>query len=901
MKIPMAESSDGVDNLLAHSRYARRLLDSNPDLRHELARSLATAFPIDDMRGSLPDQPGLDGASIRSALRRLRQRVLLRVMARDLAALADLTEVTSTMTDLAEVAIEFALPRLQDELLAAYGAPMGAETGQTQQLIVVAMGKLGGRELNVSSDIDLVFVYPEEGETAGPRRISNHEFFTQLGKRLIATLQEPTADGFVFRVDMRLRPYGDSGALVVSFAALDEYLISQGRPWERYAWIKARPIGGARHEELLDLVRPFVYRRYLDYSAFASLRDLHRQVRAEVARRDRLDNIKLGPGGIREIEFIAQVFQLIRGGREAGLRQRATLVTVAELARAKLIPTHAERELKNAYVFLRNLEHRLQYLDDAQTQTLPTSPQDRELVARSMGFGDFAALDAELLVHRDNVTRHFDAIFAIAPEAAPGQHCRDLWNTTLPEDEAVSQLAALGYGDAREVYRQIRAFRAGGRFQQLPEASRQRLDDLVPNLLAAGGKLTQPDRTLSSVLELLEAVSRRGAYLALLAENPQTLSKVATLASRSRWAANYLKQHPILLDELLDHRELLAPPDWPAAERELRASLEEFEPDIERQMDTLRHFKHARVFHLIAQELEGLLTVERLSDHLSEMADRLLGVTVDLCWRKLAGTHVVAPAFAVIGYGKLGGKELGYGSDVDIVFLYRDEAAEAPETYARLAQRLNTWLTSFTAAGVLYESDLRLRPDGASGLLVSSVTAFEDYQRHKAWTWEHQALTRARFCAGDPAIGAVFEALRCAILRQRRDLAALRHDILEMRAKMLAEHRAGGGFDLKQNRGGLIDVEFIVQYLVLAHAHEFSDLAANIGNIALLQRCAELGLIPAVLAQDSADAYRELRRLQHQAWMNEEKAILPPQRVEPLVKPVIELWRVVFPDESVCP
>jgi [glutamine synthetase] adenylyltransferase / [glutamine synthetase]-adenylyl-L-tyrosine phosphorylase len=882
-----------IENLLRYSRYAQRAAATDGALLVELETDLQAPWDAARMQALLAGVQVKDEEALKQALRRLRRRVLLAVMARDLSGRADLAEVVETMSTLADVAIRFALPPLEMALKERHGVPLGADSATEQQLIVVAMGKLGGGELNVSSDVDLIFVYPEEGETTGARRISNHEFFTLLGKKLIGALQEVTADGFVFRVDMRLRPYGDSGALVVSFAALDEYLVTQGRPWERYAWIKARPLTGDRAAELSRLVLPFVFRRYLDYSAFASLRDLHAQVRAEVTRRDRLDDVKLGPGGIREIEFIVQVFQLIRGGREAALQARATLATLATLRSMNLLPASACGELREAYIFLRDLEHRLQYLDDAQTQKLPARVEDQALVAGAMGFADYAAFREALERYRADVTRQFEAIFSVAGNGKRDASHEILWQAPGAEDAAAA-LTALGYSDPAEVVRRLQSIKDSARYRQLPDASRARFDEIVPLAIAEAGKLPAPGQTLARVLDLLEAVSRRGSYLALLAERPPTLAKVATLASRSPWAASYLRQHPVLLDELLDHRELLTAPDWRQIARALDEDSRDAEPDVERQMDLLRHTKQSQIFRLIAQDLEGLLTVEKLSDHLSDLADLTLSATLQLCWTKLAKRHRETPAFSIVGYGKLGGKELGYGSDLDIVFLFRDAAPEAAEIYARLAQRIITWLTSYTAAGVLYSTDLRLRPDGASGLLVSSFEAFESYQREHAWTWEHQALTRARFCAGDAALGADFEALRIALLRTPRDAAKLRAEVNEMRDKMRAEHKHAR-FDVKQSPGGLIDVEFIVQYLVLAHAHQDDALTRNVGNIALLARCAERGLIPTGLANAVADSYRALRRLQHEAWMSESsQADVSAESVAELTAPVIELWRSIF-------
>ncbi|WP_374357940.1 bifunctional [glutamate--ammonia ligase]-adenylyl-L-tyrosine phosphorylase/[glutamate--ammonia-ligase] adenylyltransferase, partial [Chitinimonas sp.] len=776
--------------------------------------------------------------------------------------------------------------------------------------IVVGMGKLGGRELNVSSDIDLIFVYPEDGETDGARRISNHEWFARAGKRLIALLHDVSEDGFVFRVDMRLRPYGDSGPLVCSFGALENYLLTQGREWERYAWIKGRaitgrpawqatdpgaaPIGGDA-EGLMQLVTPFVYRKYLDYGAYASMRDLHGQIQREVVRRDFADNIKLGPGGIREIEFIAQVFQLIRGGRRPALRIRPTCEVLRELVQLSLLETDVVNDLTTAYVFLRNLEHRLQYLDDAQTQMLPGNDADRALVATSMGFADWPQFMAVLDSHRGNVSRHFELRFALPQAEGDAVHpLAGVWLGIADGQGAAARLAALGYAEASEMERLLASIAQSSRYQTLADKSRRRLDSLIPPMVEVCSRQPNPDATLGRVLRFLDTIARRESYLALLAEHPQTLNRLAQLHSASPWVADYLRQHPILLDELLDARLLYTAPDWPRLAEQLHADLAGHAGDAEVEMDLLRHFQHQQLFRLCAQDLAGQWPLTTLSDHLSDLADLVLQVSLERVWAELPGRHREQPAFALFGYGKLGGKELGYGSDLDIIFLYDDDHPDAPDLYGKLARRLVNWLSAMTAAGALYDIDLRLRPDGGKGLLVSSLAGFERYQQESAWVWEHQALTRARFVGGDRGIGTRFETIRCAILSQRRDRSTLAEEVASMRDKMLATHPARSD-DVKHCRGGLVDVEFIVQYLVLAHSHQHPALLANSGNIALLKAAAEAGLIPAALALDAKEAYRQLRDLQHKQRLNG----TPPSAealasLEPHCEAVRNLWHVVF-------
>jgi glutamate-ammonia-ligase adenylyltransferase len=821
------------------------------------------------------------------------------LIVRDLNGSAPLAEVIETMTTLADVTTNHALDFIHRQLAAQYGEPLDG-TGQAQRLMVIGMGKLGGRELNVSSDVDYIFVYPEEGQTAGPRQIDNYDFFNRLGKRLINALGELTADGQVFRVDMRLRPNGDSGPLVCSLDSLENYFITQGREWERYAWIKARVMNEGDNLQpdwvrlMQQVARPFVFRKYLDFGAINAMRDLHAQIRREVARKDMADHIKLGPGGIREIEFIAQVFQLIRGGRDSALQIRATQKVLDLLAQRKQLPQPTRDELNAAYDFLRRLEHRLQYVDDAQTHMLPGGDEARASVAVSMGFADWAALKAALDAHREKVSQHFEEVFS-DPEA--GTHpLAGLWLGQCGAESCNDQLGELGFAHPQDILEQLDRFRGSARYQQLPAANRERLDAVGPRLFQAAAATPNPDLTFGRALGFLETISRRGAYLALLQQYPQALAKVAELVGAASWASEYLKKHPILLDEILDPRLYDIATDWDGFREEMAGRLAEHEGDAEREMDILRELHHAQVFRVLAQDLAGLQTLEHVSDHLSELADILVGKTMQLVWPKIRQRHCDTPKFAAIGYGKLGGKELGYASDLDLVFLYDDEHPDAQENYARLAQRMNTWMSSQTAAGILFETDLRLRPNGDAGLLATRVDAFRDYELQHAWVWEHQALTRARFVAGDPAVGARFEAVRQEILTQQRDLAKLREEVLAMRQRMLDNHASNSEteFDLKQDTGGIIDVEFIVQYLILAHAHAHPELTKNLGNIALLGMAAELGLIPAELADPVRNAYREYRRMQHTLRLNGDKARVERAAVLRRIDAVRALWQQVF-------
>ena len=849
------------------------------------------------------------------AMRRVRNLVISALIDRDLGGRAELAEVLATISDFADFAVQTHLTAITAELAELHGTPIGAESGQPQEMIVIGMGKLGGHELNVSSDIDLIFVYPERGETrlTSPeqRQLSNHEFFIRVGKKLIGALSEITEDGFTFRVDMALRPNGASGPLAASLAMVEEYLLVQGREWERYAWVKARALTGRQEDiaSLEQIVRPFVYRRYLDFGAIEALRNMHGQIRAEVKRQEvrhpeRANNVKLGRGGIREIEFLAQVFQLIRGGRDPSLQDRSTRATLVTLAEKNLLTAAEVEQLQEAYTFLRNLEHRLQYLDDAQTHNFPANPDDQLTIAKMMGFADVPALLTELDACRTTVASQFDAIFsdkASGTPATPEAESATIVQGNLSDiehREAIEvRLQALAFDDVPGATKRLLATAQSPRLQSLPEASRTKLMALINASLPliAATSNARAD-TLGRLLDFFEAIARRAAYLALLTEYPHTLGRVIRMMGASGWAATYLTRHPILLDELLEDRTLTAAPDWAAFAQEVQRQLDAADGDTEHQMNVLRDLHHAQLFRLLAQDLEGGLTVEKLADHLSALADILVGATIGAVWKTIHNRHREVPKFAVIAYGKLGGKELGYASDLDVIFLFDDDDQEAPAHYARLAQRFITWMTTHTPAGILFDIDIALRPDGASGLLVSRVSAFEKYQTEHAWLWEHQALTRARFCAGDTEIGARFEAIRERVLRQTRDEEKLRREVATMRTKMHEAHpNRSSQFDLKHDAGGMIDIEFIVQFLVLCNACRYPQLTADIGNIALLKLCGELGLIDATLAGDVADAYRTFRKLQHQIRLQgNDRARVDVEKVEVAAARVRELWGVTL-------
>ena len=899
--------SAAVTHLCDCSLWAQRLLAKDANLLDDLLQNHAKIYSTVEMQQFLHAADISDENSLKKALRQLRQRVILRTMFRDLNGLAgfgieSLNEVVTTTTNLAEIALNTATNYLQEWLQALHGRPLSI-LGVPQGLIVIGMGKLGGRELNVSSDIDLIFAYENAGETLGlnangENKISNQDFFTKLAEKLIAAIEEITEDGFVFRVDMRLRPFGSEGVLVSNLDALEAYYQNNGREWERYAWIKGRVVVGLQGN-VEKLLKPFIFRKYLDYNALASMRDLKLQIHRDVTQKGQQDNIKLGRGGIREIEFIAQVFQLIRGGQDASLQIKPTLVVLNLLKNKGLLQEKIVDELTETYVFLRNLEHRLMYVEDQQTQDLPKTDQAKARIASAMGYKNWDTLLSELNAYRKIVAQHFDATFSEKSQTQSQLETATetaIWQGIIETEAALQALLGAGYVDTEQTLSRLKMLRASNRYQQLPELSRQRFDVLMPHAIAQSAAMPNPDITLLRVTDVFESVCRRASYLALLAEHTHAMHLLVKLCSSSLWLANYLAQHPILLDELLDTRSLYTAPDFAAMRAELVQRLAEFAGDIERQMDIMRHFKHANVFRFAAQDINGELALEILSDYLSALADLIVSVALGIIWPNVKGAHVAVPKFAVIAYGKLGSKELGYASDLDIIFLYNDSASDAGEVYARFAQRISSWFNTLTSAGLLYETDLQLRPDGNSGLLVSSVAAFREYQLNKAWVWEHQALTRARFVAGDVSIGGAFDAIRAEVLMQARDAQKLKAEVMQMREKMRAAQTfVATMFDIKHSTGGIIDVEFLVQFLVLAHAKQYLQLTENIGNIALLKLLASLNIIEHDLAEKVVLAYRDYRRLQHALKLQGS----PHMRVEAIsvsahIAAVKALWQQVF-------
>ncbi len=888
--------------LFRGSRYAERILQKHPEWRawldqpsRQSAVQTVSALPI----------PLVDSVdALNHSLRISRQQVMLAILFRDLNQLADLNEVVTAISKFADYATRAAVLFHHPALCKQFGLSEAMAQSHLSDLVVIGMGKLGGDELNVSSDIDLIFVHAEDGEANAQK--SWHEFHSQLGQRVMRSIDHADANGFVFRVDMRLRPFGASAPLVTSLAGLDDYFRKHARPWERYAWLKGRALTGqAANITALDaLVKPFVFRRYHDYAAIDEMRSLHGQIRAEATKRGKHDDIKVGSGGIREIEFVAQMHQLIRGGRDVKLQTRSTRAALDEIAQQQIMPVQQVDQLKDAYQFLRNLEHRLQYLDDAQTQMLPTNPDDQQRIAEAMLFADWPTFLVALDAHRAMVTNEFESIFG--DTRANGIKQQTPENTTSSgqnSPESGVDIALFNIDVQPEISRRLNLWTSSNRMANLSPKLRDRLTTLLPIAMRACAAVDTSTITLFRVWDLLEAVDKRETYLALLIEFPNALNRVVRIASKSAWAADFLRLHPVLLHELVQPPAAQSGLDWPAERAALQAACDAAEGDVEQQYELLRHAKQVATLKLNINDIEGRLSVMSLSDELTALADMLLDITLVLAWRALSPSLGLEkptgwsspPGFAIIGYGKLGSKELGYASDLDLVFIYDDAVKRGGEHFSKLAQRLSSWLNTMTAGGLLYETDLRLRPDGAAGLLASSMSAFRDYQTKRAWTWEHQALTRARWCAGDRALAAPFDAIREQVLTHS-DISALKTKIIDMREKMRAEKKdRADAVNLKHTRGGIVDVEFIVQFLILAYSREHPEFLQNLGNFALLSRAAALGIIDEELAAIVGKDYLAYRKRQHRARTNNEADTwLAPTEMVDERNAVIAVWESLF-------
>ena len=898
------------DGQAEHSRFFQRL-------HRRYGQDLALLPPGAPTRATMEEAMAAlraRGVDMASALRTVRQLVMERLIRLDCEARAPLGDITRAVTELAELALDHACRHAREELDSRHGAPLGPQ-GQPVQLWIIGMGKLGARELNVSSDIDLIYVYEHDGDTAGIEggrgRISNHEYFARAVKAIYSLVGDTTEHGFVFRVDLALRPNGNSGPAAISLSALEEYLQVQGREWERFAWLKSRVvaptscIGSPEVQALRGVVLPFVFRRYLDYSVFDALRSLHRQIRDHAAKRsaghpERANDVKLSRGGIREIEFTVQLLQVVRGGQFPELRRRPTLEALQRLAQAGLMPQETADAMARAYVFLRQVEHRIQYLDDQQTHVLPTRDDDLAWIASTMGYPDCCAFLHELDAHRELVAQEFDTLLGgNEKKQCSGGGCGGPKASAPPPPELESLLEQLPE-DFRE---RVAEWRNNPRVANLRDEARARLFRIVQRTAQWLGEGRCSLEAAGRLTNWLEPLMRRESYLALLLERPPVHQQLLALLGAAKWPARYLLQHPGVIDELVGDAlmaERFVVADF---ERELAQRLKSLqstgEDDDETLLNLLRRAQHAETFRTLARDVGGRITVEQVADDLSALADSMLRITTQWCWNRLKNRHRDVPQFGIIGYGKLGGKELGYGSDLDIVFVFDDDDERAPEVYAAFVRKLINWLTVKTGEGDLYEIDTALRPNGNSGLLVTSFEAYANYQQQRgsntAWTWEHQAMTRARFVLGSPELQARFDAVREAVITSARDASALKEEIVTMRERVRSAHPVPSGmFEVKHSPGGMVDAEFAVQYLVLSQSGAHPELRGNLGNIALLERAEQVGLLPAGVGHAAANAYRELRRVQHRARLDEAPTQVEPPALQAERDAVLALWQAVF-------
>jgi [glutamine synthetase] adenylyltransferase / [glutamine synthetase]-adenylyl-L-tyrosine phosphorylase len=919
--------SQEIERALGLSNFIARTCINDPVLLQSLINSDGLQHPYEDgqlhekLHTAIEDTAGPD--ELFRGLRQFRQQEMVRIAWRDLAGLATLTETMGDLSDLADACLQETLTKLYLWQTEKHGVPIDSR-GKQQNLIIIAMGKLGAHELNFSSDIDLIFAYPEPGETTGVENpVSAETFFTRLAQQLIKALASNTEDGFVFRVDMRLRPHGENGPLVMSFDGMEEYYQSLGRDWERYAWIKARAAAGDRDEgdRLLKILRPFVYRRYIDFGNFESLREMKHLIEADVRRKGMEGNIKLGAGGIREIEFIGQAFQLLWGGRQPLLQERSILKVLSTLTSMKFLPEKDALELRDAYIFLRRTEHRLQEFEDKQLHTLPTVESEQAILACGMGYDSWQKFTAALQSHVRNVQSHFAKLFMTTgteseSEESPKESAAALWQGQLDQDQELQFLTGLGLKDPSEIHHVLADFRSSNQVIALSPTGRNRLDRLIPATLVMIAEQGGSIETVKRFIILLEKIIRRSSYIALLNENPRALGHLLELITASSMITDMVTRHPLLLDELLDARTLYAPADKKALAAELDQRLCRIPVnDLEQILDELRGFKLANVLRVAAADVTGVLPIMKVSDHLTFIAETVVTKALNLSWHQVAEkfsledkTDTVAEGVAVIAYGKFGGLELGYGSDLDLVFLRSesethdssDLLSDMGRFYNRIGQRFVHILTTHTSEGVLYQVDMRLRPDGESGLLMTTVDSFAEYQATKAWIWEHQALVRARPIAGDTDLCRQFTDIRRAILTEKRDTATLRQEIIRMRNRLLAERKKKNTdiFDLKHDPGGIIDIEFLVQFLVLQSANRYPELIQWTDNVRQMETIAQCGLLKKNQGKLLKKAYLSYRHTVHRQTLQNRGAEVDGEQFLELRKGIVKVWKEVLADPA---
>ncbi len=904
--------------------YLNELIDNG-----SLFAPLDTDFLSSSIKASLANTE--DENDLMRHLRYTRNQAMLHIAFRDLAGWASLQETMTSISRTAEVILSATLSRTYELVSKKTGVPIGSETNKSQKMLILGMGKLGGGELNFSSDVDLIFCFPENGETDSNRPISNSEFFIRQTRLFIKLLTTQTADGFVYRIDTRLRPNGDSGPLCLSFAAMDNYYQLHGRDWERYAFIKANVVAGDRSDgkQLLENLRPFIYRKYLDFAAVESIRDMKEMIERELIRKKEIQkNIKLGPGGIREVEFIAQAHQLIRGGRNKSLQQRSLLTVLNQLFKSGLISENELNSLTQAYEFLRRCENRLQMYADQQSHNLPDEPRQQRILAHAMGYTDWPSFHDKLRLHRQNIHQIFHDLFMTTANPDQNEHTRklsELWNNELDDETACDLLAKNHYQQTPELYSRLQNLRTGSLYHSLSTSAKDRLDRLLPVLLyevgltmdetiAAPDKGASADDTIIRCLELLSSIVRRPVYLSLLLDNEALRHRLIRLTSASPYVSILINRHPVLLDDLLIGYTL---EDF--AKTSLISQLQRelstvAQGDLEQQMTLLREFHHSKHLAVAALGISTNLSARETGYSLSAIAEACVIESLKISISNIITSHGLPAScdsskipFCVIAYGKLGSRELGFGSDLDLVFISEslDETTKTsgprkvyiPQFFARIGQRLVHIISTRTAAGRLYEIDMRLRPSGDSGSLVTTIKRMQGYQREKAWTWEHQALVRSRVIAGDIALAEKFNALRKEILARSRDDKKLQKDIVEMREKMRSTKisRVSGKFDLKQGYGGIVDIEFMVQYMVLRWAHEYPQLTTHTETLELLDTLVNLELLGQEQHRILSAAFSNWLEKSYQLKLNELNTVISDSVDIPLRRQVADIWDKMFP------
>ena len=872
-----------------------------------------------DVRDSYKNQLSINtiqnDAQLMKILRQFRNKQMLRIAWRDLAEWSDLDETLLDLTALAESCIQFTLDYLYQQACDKYGTPVLTD-GTEQGLVVLGMGKLGAFELNYSSDIDLIFAYQQDGVLADRKETSYGEFFSRICRQLVKILDEITADGFVFRTDIRLRPFGDSGPVIMTFDGLENYYQTQAREWERYAMVKARPVAGDKQggEKFMALIKPFVYRRYLDYGAFEELRSLKQQITQELQRKDRMDNIKLGPGGIREIEFIGQAFQLIRGGQDVALQERSIQPILTLLGEKNLISAEESKQLRSAYRFLRRVENHIQEFQDKQTHDLPESARDQAILAFSLGYPDWHHFKAELDQVREQVQSLFIDVFSIQETDNVAQKSEQIWMGKADAETSLNQLAELGYPKPEKILSLLEQLKASNAISRLSSKGMTRLNKLMPNILDALAHEKNATITLQRLCSLFETMVGRNVYLSLLAENDHALHQLITLTASSSWISEYLAKYPSLFDELLDTRSLYDPLDRAALEQQLAELLAKIDhSDLEQLMIALCKFKQINVLRVAAADIMGAAPLMVVSDYLSYIAEVILQQAVKIAWNLLAEKHGTPPdtsanhiRFGIVGFGKLGGMELSYTSDLDLIFIYDypdfnamtngHKQISSAQFYARLSQRIRSLLNTQMLSGMVYEIDMRLRPNGDSGLLATPLNSYENYLKKEAWTWEHQALVRGRFITGDADTQAKYEAIRQRVLCLPRNALDLKQEVREMREKMrdALDNSNQQTFNLKQGIGGIADIEFIVQYCILAYSEKHPELTQVTDNIHLLNTLAEQQLLSQEQVNTLKQAYVIFRDRGHKETLQGNKALIAQGELVEIREQVAAIWQDIM-------